>query len=70
MNKFIFAWINFFDNELYIEQIYTHEEMLSAAATKIKNSVGFDFDPKEFKSIEEMKHAAFDCDFMFEIIQI
>lgn len=67
--KYVFSFINWFDNELTLKII---ESDLSAIEVAIEQLCEFGWKPEEEdrKSLKHLKQFAFDCDAMFEIIEV
>jgi hypothetical protein len=68
MEKYIFAFINFFDNELSVEYIYSDKGPIETALDKL-NSMGFEMQPlEEYSSLADVKMDLFNADAMFELV--
>lgn len=67
MKKYVFSFISFMDNIMTSKIIQSEKDMLEVAIDEL-NLCGYDVE--EVYDIEGLKRFAFDCDSMFEIIEI
>ena len=70
MKKYVFSYISFFDNVL-TSQVITCEDLdaLTVAAAALQGK-GWDLRDEGISDLEELKNFAFDCECIFEIIEI
>lgn len=66
--KYVFSFINLFDHVMTSTVIESEKDSFEVAKEAL---LGRGYDPyEESKTLEDLKCFAFDCDSMFEIIEI
>lgn len=71
MKKYVFSFINFFDNMLTSKVIESTLPILTVAIQEI-GGLGWDVEDsdREINNLDDLKCFMFDCDAMFEIIEV
>lgn len=71
MKTYVFSFISFFDNVMTSKIIESSEDPVTLVQEELTEK-GWAMDPEgyDIDSIEDLKRFAFDCDSMFEIIEV
>jgi len=69
MKKYVFSYINFFDNVLTSKVIESDLDAFHVAFKEFCDR-GWDLDDEDLETLEDLKKFAFNCDTMIEIIEV
>jgi hypothetical protein len=69
MKKYVFSHISFFDNVLTSKVVASDLSALEVAIQELVNQ-GWDLADEGTSDLEELKNFAFNCECMFEIIEV
>lgn len=67
--KYVFSHVSLFDNVLTSKVVESTLPILTVAMLEFQGK-GWDLDDEDIKNLEDLKNFAFNCEVIFEIIEI